>query len=237
MKKKLWVWGAAAILVTLLVWRVEWVTEQVYREVGRRKTYPQGSLVTRYPGNGENMRWVEERLWVLPKVGEPKFVPMEQGGNYPSGEYEVINIPAQEQWFFTVGKVAGWEQAPGASDKYLRLNVAGQVRKYRVAMAESQMYGLEQTALGVEEVRGQRQGGLVEVASVESVGRASEVGEAALTTLVRRGDSVIVLPVWAPPELAKKDEYGHYLISWLIVRRVGGKARLLEEMGQVKGEK
>ena len=239
MKKKLWVWGAAAIFVTLLVWRVEWVTEQVYREVGRRKTYPQDSMVTRYPGSGENKQWREERLWVRPKgIGKPKYVAVDRRGEYPPKDFDVVSVPAQEEWFFTVGKVAGWERIAGSADLYLHLTYRGakEGKKYRVIMSESAEAKQEGSVLAVEDVgEAPLGGGLVTAAKVENAGEASEVGGDTFTKIIRRGDTVIILPEWEPPETAKKDERGQYLASWLVVRRVGGKEALMQEIQKQKG--
>ncbi len=43
-----------------------------------------------------------------------------------------------------------------------------------------------------------------------------------LKSSIKKGDTVILLPVFDPPELTKKDSAGNYLASGLILRRVGG---------------
>ena len=226
MKKKVLLVGAGVLVVAVLMWKVEWISTRIYQELGRRKIYPQNSMETRYPGEGENKQWRADRLWVEPKgVGKPKYVEIAKRGEYPPTDFDIVEVPAREEWFFTVGKVAGWERIAGSADLYLNITYRGakDKMKYRVVMDRSADAKREGSVLAVEDV-GETAlgGGLVEVAKVENVGAAGEVGSSAITKIIRRGDSVIILPEWEPPEMAKKDEQGQYLAAWLVVRRVGG---------------
>lgn len=92
----LWMRISAVILVgVLMLWKITWTSSTFYREVARRKIYPQDSMETRYPREGENRRWAEERLWVVPKgVGKPKYVTPAQREEYPPSEYEIVSVPA-----------------------------------------------------------------------------------------------------------------------------------------------
>jgi len=239
MKKKALLVGAGVVVMVVLVWKVEWISTRIYQELGRRKIYPQDSIETRYPGEGENKQWRADRLWVVPKgVGKPKYAEIAKRGEYPPTDYDVVEVPAREEWFFTVGKVARWERIAGSADLYLHLTYRGTKErlKYRVVMDSSVDTKREGSVLAVEDVGGTALGGgLVEVAKVENVGTASEVGSSAITKIIRRGDSVIILPEWEPPEMAKRDEQGQYLAAWLVVRRVGGKEALLLDLQKQKG--
>ena len=126
MKKKVLLVGAGVLVVAVLMWKVEWISTRIYQELGRRKIYPQNSMETRYPGEGENKQWRADRLWVEPKgVGKPKYVEMAKRGEYPPTDFDIVEVPAREEWFFTVGKVAGWERIAGSADLYLNITYRG----------------------------------------------------------------------------------------------------------------
>ena len=237
MKSKIvlpWLGIVIVVVVGILVlWKMEWVSRVIFTETARRKIYPLDSMETRYPGVGENRKWAEERLWVVPRgIGKPKYVSLTQREQYPPSEYEVIAVPAQEEWYYTVGRVVGWEEIVGSTDKYLLVTYRGAEEKvkYRILMESDGQNG-EGTVLVVEDVRFER----IDVSNVENVGLAGNLDEKVLTKIVKTGDAVVILPVWEPPVVAKQDEQGNYLVSWLVVRRAGGKAKLMQEISRAGG--
>lgn len=237
MKSKIvlpWLGIVIVIFVGVLIsWKMKWVNSIIFTETARRKIYPLDSMETRYPGVGENRKWAEERLWVVPRgMGKPKYVSLTQREQYPPSEYEVIAVPAQEEWYYTVGMVGGWEEIAGSADKYLLVTYRGAEEKvkYRILMESDGQNG-DGTVLAVEDVEHEE----IDVANVENVGLVGDLDEKVLTKIIKSGDAVVILPVWEPPVVAKQDEQGNYLVSWLVVRRAGGRDQLVQEMRKAGG--
>lgn len=215
---------------------------QTYYNVwGRRLIFPVGSKITRYPGNGEITQTFDERIYVIPRFfgrpfsdeGKPFFADIEDRSKYADDKYIVYDIQAQDQLLYSIGDFQGWENIEGSLDKNIVLKQSStkEIKKYRVAFEDSSLFGDNLTQLSVEEV------GIL--SSKETINLVEKPNKAKLTDLTfdllsrlfKRGDVVVIVPVFEPPELAKRDPNGNFLASWLIIRRVGGLDTFTHELG------
>ena len=109
------------ILLSFLVFSVLGVIYYGLSLYGRKVVYASDSTQSKYPGSGEMISLLDERVLVHPFDGRPFFVPVGLKSKYADkpNQYEVIDIESEEYVSYTVGKFAGWEEVSGSSDKYL----------------------------------------------------------------------------------------------------------------------
>lgn len=200
-----------------------------YSYWGRRVIYRDGRSLGRYPGGGREVTMQVGKVLVIPKMpGEMTYLEKEDQVSesvYSQGD-SVYPLPAQEQLRYAVGRVVGWEMIVGSQDRYLSLaNLdTGEVDKYRVGYAKSELFGFDHpdaTVLREERVAG-RMGLIFNRENViENVGGGyiEELGWERVDRLIRLGDAVVVTPVFSPPDYAKRDERGVELARNLIFRR------------------
>jgi len=188
-----------------------------------RTIYPQDSTISKYPGVGQISIQSEDKIWVVPKgVGRPKFDSILNKSVYDPSVYAVIDVPAQEQTLYVVGKFVRWERIANSLDKYMRVKVNGETKKYRIGFAPSKLYGSEEDVsyLALENVSS-NEDNVNQVKNAEPASIA-KIGYTKMKQIVRPGEVVILTPVFAPPELVKRDENGKMVVSWVMVRRLGG---------------
>ncbi len=188
----------------------------------------------KFPGFGIVSENVKDQIFVNPiSVGIPIFTAITERDLYPSKLYQVTEIPEQEKINYVVGRVIGWTNIKGSKDEYLILATGKGWNKYRVAYEDTGMFGTESTIVSVEDIS------LVGPTDIESPehARPVDIGKAVMHKLVKRGDVVVVLPVWDIPDLSKKDEANNYLGSRIVVRRIGGVEQLKQEQLDLGGTK
>lgn len=201
---------------------------EAYYDWGRRVVYPVGSRVSQYAGLGKSSEKMEDRIWVSPKKeGSPFFDLAWKKVKYQPADFDILDIPAQDQLMYTVGIVKGWEDIANSQDKYLLLQVTpdGMIEKYRIGFQISRMFGDGResgTLLAIEDTS---KGFDNRVNSVQkySTPNVTDLGYDTVRSMIKNGDSVVLIPVMVPPDYARKDEAGNCLALWLTLRRVGGK--------------
>ncbi len=192
---------------------------------GRTLIYRDDDTITKYPGFGQKTEYTKPQVLVMPKQeGYPFFVGSTFVGSYPPDQYDITEIPVQTRLIYAVGNFAGWEDIVESQDKYILLTTSekGKLDKYRVAFQDSELFSVGVTVLNVEDV------GLLRYDkerenSVDNYGerfKFTDLTYAKVRRLLRKGDALIILPVWDIPSLSKKDDQGNYLVSGVIVRRV-----------------
>ncbi len=190
----------------------------------RQLIYPLDSSVTKFPGDGHATVAVKEQLWIIPKEDRGSFfAPLEDETNYSRELYDIVYVPEQTQLAFAVGKVEGWEDIENSEDKYLILSHSDSdtVQTYRIAFSQNDLFGVNPTELVIEKV------GWPYFASQRSrfvmpkVSLISDIGFYKAKQMIKKGDTVVVMPVWDPPDLSKKDITESYLAAKLFIRRLG----------------
>lgn len=227
---------AVLLLILLLLTAAVYALFLVIPELARKRVYSLVDQRTRFPGAGEITQRIEEKLLVFPHpTGKPFYVPVEQEEFYRSPDYQVFSIKGDENAFaYTVGFFVGWGAVEGSQDKLVMLSDPAQKNKnyaYRVGLSPSTLFGDNLTYLGVEDT-------LKVMRKIDNT--VEEFRETPLANVpfwqiervFKRGDAVVVVPLYDPPGLVKTDESGNILASWLILRRAGGKAALIKEMGK-----
>lgn len=204
----------------------------VYPWLGRTVIYPEESTLTQFPGMGVVTQQVGEKIFVLPKgIGRPIFDKSENIAKYSEQKYEVIPIPSQEQQLYSVGRVAGWEEIENTSDKYLLLDTGKeQVERYRILFAPIESFAkpdVINTMLAVEDVSIRWDRENKNTIENSTIGSMTEIGYEQAQKMIKRGDAVVLTSVFSPPELSKRDENGNYITALIVVRRIGGRGKLL----------
>jgi hypothetical protein len=190
----------------------------------RKLIYPWDSSVTQFPGDGQATIEAKEQLWIVPKEDRrPFFAPPEEKTNYSTDLYDIIQVPAQTQLAFAVGKVEDWEDIADSDDKYLVLNHFNPetVEAYRVAFESNDFFGSNQTELVVEKVGWPYFESTHTRSVLPKVFLLSEIGFSKAKQIIRKGDTVVILPVYEPPVLSKRDKDYNYLAAKLFIRRLG----------------
>ncbi len=207
--KKFWIISTFFVILVVFSYFV------LYPLWGRRLIYANNSKVTKYAGSGQVTGNFNEVLFVLPKgEGRPKFAPVGDREKFKDELYDVITIPSQTQLLYTVGTFEKWEEIEGSLDKYLVIKNprTKKLEWHRVASKYSGLFKENITRYFVENV---------------NISLNKNKVNNVITTInmptFKKGDAVILIPLFDPPELAKMDEVGNYLVSGVIVRRVGGK--------------
>ena len=195
------------------------------KDQARKLIYDRLSNTTLYPGRGEITEFFNKMIFVSPiGEGRPKFSDTKDRIMYPTDLYNVFDIPAQEELLYTVGLFQGWEDIPNSQDKYIQfIDPATNLnKKQRVAFEVSHLFKENPTSITIE---------YITINSVNNVQNKLlqpedsiliHLGFEKTKTIFKKGDAIILLPVFDPPDLSKKDEYGNYLVSHLIVRRLAG---------------
>lgn len=203
------------------------MTEYFIRYTRNRTIYPQDSQVTKYPGSGQVRRAVGATLFVAPKgVGRPIFAPTDQRSKYAEAFYDVVEMSAQEQLLYTVARFLHWENIAGSSDKYMVVKnpKTQENEKYRVGVEQSELFGsdeLGKTNVFIEDVSAREETTQNPVTDVSKLG-IENLDFAMMRDMIKRGESVIILPLFAPPAWEKRDGEGYYIASQIIIRRAGG---------------
>jgi len=106
-----------------------------------------------------------------------------------------------------------------------------------VALESSDIFKLNETAVEVENTK--VYGTEVAQNQVKMLDKPKviDIGYDVLKKLIRVGDVVVLRPVLDPPELAKKDGEGISAVSWITLRRSGGKQQIEDELNRIKGTK
>lgn len=205
---------------------------------GRAYIYPENNSFSMYTALGQKNQHTDERLFIYPKgEGVPFQTTLDKRDKYSLSDYDVVNVPPQDYLKYAVGIVTGWEVIDDTDDKYLLLKFdrRGELYRYRIGFSASPLYDSDgkvpvSTRLSVEEVPLPFNWLHKDVSPQRYARPVAELGFDIVRRLVRTGDVVVVLPVFAPPEYAKKDVDGHDVISSLVVRRVGGLSAFLLEV-------
>lgn len=205
--------GVLLIILLLIAILIALSYFVLYPLWGRRLIYKSESKVTKYAGSGHVTRYFDEMLFVEPKgEGRPSFELVLNKSVFPIELYDVFEIPSQDQLLYTVGEFEKWEDIYNSQDKYLVIKnyITKQTEEFRVG--ESEIFGDNATSFAVEDV------GLRFRKDIQN-----KITNSKSIPTLKKGDAIILVPMFDPPELAKKDEMGNLLASWVIVRRVGGK--------------
>jgi hypothetical protein len=241
--KKLWVIVVLVLLLVLLGvfgWQRKNITTFVEDWRARRVVYSETDERSKYGGVGEIKQPVLEQLFVMSKgPGAPFYASSNEQTKYPDDEYEVTVIPAQDMLVYSVGRFVRWESVGGSKDKYMVVQnpITKVLMKYRVALESSDIFKLNETAVEVENTK--VYGTEVAQNQVKMLDKPKviDIGYDVLKKLIRVGDVVVLRPVLDPPELAKKDGEGISAVSWITLRRSGGKQQIEDELNRIKGTK
>lgn len=203
---------AVAVIIILLILGVGIYSIRYYK-------YPQETKKSLYGGLAQMVVQTSEQVVAIPydKFPSNEYPPImttsDRAQVIDREKYEVTLVPPQQELKFAVGRFAGWEEIEDSSDKYLILkHNGGEIARYRVGVEESELFGLELTGLAVEKV-------MLTTPGIMNIVVPAEKEK--MEKMIKRGDTVVVLPVWDIPELSKRDENGEYLVSRVIVRRLG----------------
>lgn len=202
--------------------------KKMYGDWGRTLIYPSGSKITEYPGDGKVTQFFNEQIFVIPKIqGRPFFDQIENKHLYPEGpeQYEVFDIKTQDQLLYTVGIFERWEDIEGTKDKYLVIKYpkTNETEKWRVSFESSDLFKGDTTFLFVENVDLRINNKIKNIIETPRESNLINIGYDLTKEVLKKGDVVIFIPVFDPPELAKKDDLDNYLARNVIVRRIGGK--------------
>jgi len=220
--KKFWIYICIDIFLGIVVY---FIIIHVYSLWARRQIYPTNNTSTEYPGYGHISRPFSEQIFVLPKgEGRPKFDNSESKSIYPADLYDIFTIPSQDQLLYVVGSFQMWEDISGSKDKYIVIKnpETKKLEKFRVAFEQSDLFKDNETALSIENIS--LKFGSKKLNEIEKPKTANlyEIGYEKMIAMISKGDTVIIEPVFDPPDLSKKDENRNFLASWLILRKVGG---------------
>jgi hypothetical protein len=228
------------ILVTIFLTLIYILGRNIYQNWGRKLIYPTSNIVTKYPGSGKITRLFEKKIYVEPKFfgqpfsdeGLPFFDDPLDKAEYPKEKYDVFTIPTQEQLSYTVAKFEKWEDTDGTLDKYMVVSLpqTNNYEKYRIAFEYSNLFGNNPTALAIENVSIRPIAKSLNPISKPEEATLVELTFENLKKIIKKGDTVILIPLFDPPNLAKKDFDGNYLVSWLILRRTWGLESLNKEL-------
>lgn len=220
--------------------------KRLYDKWGRKLVYPRESTATQYPGAGKITRAFEERLFIVPRFsgkpysgeGTPFFADVEDKDKYPDGRYQVFTIPAQEQLLYTVARFEKWEDIDGTLDKYMmaRLPSTNELERHRIAFHESSLFKDNPTTLAVEKVEIWPTKSATNSVDKPERARLLDLTYEISQKLIKKGDTVILIPVFDPPETVKTDGMGNSLTSWLIVRRNRGILSFNQELERLLTE-
>ena len=207
----------------------------MYQNWGRRLIYASDNKITMYPGRGKITQPFFNQVFVIPKInGRPFFDKVENKSLYPEGpeQYTVFDIETQDRLIYTVGIFEGWENIDNSLDKYVLVKypASAEIERYRVAFEDSNLFKDNMTSLAVENVKfrvnSKTQNPLEKTSDPSLVNLTYGV----VNELIKKGDALILIPVFDPPELSKTDSSQNLLVSWLILRRVGGRKILEKEI-------
>lgn len=205
---------------------------------GRTLLYPDTSEITKYAGVGEKKVYYAGEVVADPKAGgRPIFDRIENAASYSTDKYNIVVTPAQYELSQSVGKFVGFEEIVGSKDKYILLSDGETTYKYRVGFEPSYLFSSSTplaSRLFVEGVRWRREQESVNEVVKTAKSFVSDVGYEAMNKMIKKGDAIVVSPVYDAPAYAKKDEAGVYLVDSLIVRRVGGAKRWDKEIARVE---
>lgn len=223
----------AGIIVTLiaLAWQSDNLTQIYLGQWGRRVFYPDNSGTSDYPGRGSVIQTSPARILIAPKgEGRPKYGDPSEQANYPSDKYNITLMPSQEKLVYALGRLDKWVEIEGSTDKYIVIKntESGKLEQYRVAM--------DNARLAVERVGREGDDTVINLIEKPKVSKISEIGDSAMAKILRRGDSVIVFPQFAPPVWAKQDESGYYITESIMVRRAGGAEAINTEIDKWGGK-
>lgn len=203
-------------------------------DAGRTKIYPLGSKNTPYSGSGLITTRVEEKLMVFPlPYGKPFYTPVSNIDQYEGPSYQVFHIKADANTMsYIVGYFVRWDTIEGTKDKLLILsdpNNKNKTYEYRVAFEASPLFADNATRFAVEYVNKVQQNIFNPIEEFKSPLASLPIG--IINKIIKEGDTIIVTPLFEPPEPNKKDSNGIILASWAIVRRDGGKSVVVNEAG------
>lgn len=229
-----------ALLVVVIIACI-FIFLKLYRDWGRKQIYPIESKITELNGVGKIFESKNKMWFLLPKgEGRPYIINSSANlSSYPDSLYEKIEIPAQDWLRYVVGKFIGWEDIPGKADKYIIVldPISNTAEKYRICFEESGLFENETTVLMVEknEFRFFNKTKYL----IESTNEPYFINLTfgIIDQVFKDGDLVILMPVLDLPITAKKDDSGNYLVSKVVIRRVGGKAELNKEIQKVVNNK
>lgn len=190
--------------------------------IGRRLIYPSESKITKYPGSGQIVKPFEATILVNPKdEGLPFFdIPANKARYTDQPNFEVFEIPSQDRISYTVGKFQSWEDIPNNVDKYLVIKnpITNNLERHRVAFENSDLFKSNPTSYFIERVDLFSKTNVNFVLKQEnSYFKTFGYNEAKI--MFKKGDALILIPVFDPPELQKRDEQNNLLISKIIIRR------------------
>lgn len=199
--------------------------KNAYSDWQARKTvYTAESIISKYPGSGRVTEYFAEKIFVLPKgLGRPFFDGIHAKNQYTEDKYDVFTIPSQDQLLYSVELFERWEDIPSSRDKYavVKNPQTKEISRYRICFEQSDLFGDNATSIGVE---------TLEIDTDTAKNTIQNLKESSLVILgfekikeiIKKGDALVFIPLFDPPELAKTDQNGNYLASWVIVRRLKG---------------
>lgn len=202
---------------TLLVEKEEIYDEVVYNIGGPR-----------YPGIGEVMIKTDmPRIVVTDKSVTPNklfFDTVDRKSIYSGDGYTVEDFPVTEYLYYAVGVYEGWEEINGSSDVYMLVSyphIKNSLKKFRVASDKSEIFGKEITLFYLAD------NSIIYNDSIPTNIKDPSVFEMEIKEYIykdvieslEKGNTVIIFPVRSVPDLAKKDDEGNYLSSFILFRK------------------
>jgi hypothetical protein len=190
---------------------------QIYN--ARRLIYPEDSNLTKYPGSGEKWVFNKEQYIVAPKgIGKPFYTQPDKISLYSPDIYDITMIPEQSSLSYAVVFFQKWEDIPNTTDKYLVTKdpTSDKQKRYRVSTQESRVFKSNPTKLALELVY---QGSKKSILKNEGGNSFPDIGYDTLKRYIRRGDILVLTPLFDFPVLNVSDENGSILVAWVILRR------------------
>ncbi len=180
--------------------------------IGRQIIYDIESNQTKYPGSGTLTSEFRERLFIIPiGDGRPFFTETKNKDKYAQDLYKVYNIPNQDQILYTVGFFNRYIEIEGSTDQYIEItnSKSKKIERHRIISKEnSEKYEGNTTNFANELVefsfRSKSQNKIIDLENDPNI---------------KKGDVVILLPMFNPPQLNGIDENGNLLCLLLINRK------------------
>lgn len=184
----------------------------IYSFWNKKLIYPADNKQTRYPGSGTITSEFRERLFIIPLGDErPFFTEVKNKDKYKQDLYEVYNIPNQEQILYTVGFFNRYIDIENSNDKYIEIinSKSKKIERHRIISKENR-----------EKFNGNSTNYANELVKFSITNKTqNKIVDLQETPDIKKGDVVILLPMFNPPQLNGTDENGNLLCLLLIVRK------------------
>jgi len=175
-----------------------------------------------FPESGKVMEHNKRMIIISSKDNSerPRFDVPENRHNYSEDRYDIIDVPEQNSIKYISGYFEGWEDINGSLDKYLIIKYPplNETEKFRVCFEESVLFEHNVTRLLVEHLDLDNNGLYkIEVFDKQYPSFISLTFDK-VGSIIKEGDTLVVVPLFDAPEYNKKDQSGYNLASEVYIR-------------------